>query len=88
MPESAMVGAVRAQAARVPGRAAVVSGERVLTYAELERHAARRGLAGGSQGHPVGNASQRVETPDQMAILDEPPPGLKVNGNPAARGLF
>ena len=40
MPVSAIVEVVRAQAARSPERKAVAAGEKTLSYAELERHAA------------------------------------------------
>jgi len=40
MPESAIVAAVRTQAAKVPERVAVASGEKAIGYAELERRAA------------------------------------------------
>jgi len=40
MPESAIVAAVRATAARVPARIALVAGDQTLTYAELEQRAA------------------------------------------------
>lgn len=56
MSESAIVAAVRAQAARTPERVAVVSGEQALTYAELELAAAAAAahISAHSRGEVVG----------------------------------
>lgn len=56
MPESAVLGAVRAAAARAPEKAAIIAANQVVTYSQLERQtaAAARIIGGGAGGDVVG----------------------------------
>ncbi|WP_345025026.1 amino acid adenylation domain-containing protein, partial [Actinomadura keratinilytica] len=70
-PAPTLVDLLAAQTARTPGAAAVIGAGRCLTYADLDRHAARiaAGLAerGVRRGDLVGVAMER--SPDLIAVL-------------------